>query len=153
MNVRPIALILVLAVSVTGCCGDKFFCTNTATIVVDGLPRGSPPILIDPSLKPDVNETHRVGFFWDAKQRVVINSSGPLKLVPDIPQFPSHDKVATTRTATIVVNGLPIPPRNYPILIDPSLIPQLNETRGVCALPGSLDGTSTNGWSSTAVFL
>ncbi len=131
MNVRLIALILLLAVSLTGCA--KVACTNTATIVIDGLPRRAPrdcPILIDPSLKPEVNETHGVGFFGDTRQRVVINTTGPVKLIPATP-YSYFDKVATRHTATIVVNDLSRPPMNNPILIDPSLIPEANETHGV----------------------
>ncbi len=131
MNVRSIALTLLLAVSLTGCA--SLTCTNTATIVIDGLPRHS-CILIDPSLKPEVNETCGTGLFWDTKQRVVINASGPLKLIPTIPKYPVVDKVGTTHTATVVVNGLPNSPKNYPILIDPCLVPKLNETHGAWSI-------------------
>jgi hypothetical protein len=128
MNVRPIALILLLAVSLTGCARST--CTNTATIVVQ-LPLHSPPnsrILIDPSLNPEVNETHGAWFPGHTVQRVVINTAGPVKLIPDAPKDHAPDKVAIEHTATIVINGLPKPPRNYPILIEPGLNPEVNKT-------------------------
>ena len=123
-----------LAVSLSGCA--KLTCTNTATIVIDGLPPHSNEdvILIDSRLKPDVNET-RASWFYDTKQRVVINASGPLKLVPDTRQR-GPNKAATTHTATIVVNGPPKPLRNYPILIDPSLKAEIDELHSVSSLRG-----------------
>jgi len=88
MFVQRIAVVVFLVVLPSGCFfGDKFTSRNTATIEVHGLPPPKAcPILIDPSLKPEVNETiddPRDFFFgYDTKQRIVISSSVPLKLVP-----------------------------------------------------------------------
>jgi hypothetical protein len=126
VDVRPLILVFVLVASLAGCA--KYTCTNRATIIVDGLPhRRSCPIVIDPSLNPVVNETQSTGLFWDTKQRVVINTLSPVKLIPSPPDDTNPDKVATRHTATIVINRPLAPP--YPILIDPSLNPEVNETR------------------------
>jgi hypothetical protein len=89
MIARRIILLVVLATSLTGC-GDKFVRRNTATIQVDGLfEQPSCPILIDPSVRPEVNEFQKDGRDWffqmDTKQQIVIRNSGPLKLVPATP--------------------------------------------------------------------
>jgi hypothetical protein len=135
MIIRPIALIPLLVMTLNGCFfGDKFYRTNTATIVVEGLPhrRSADAIFVDPSLRPQVNESLSGGLLsgYDTKQKVVINSDRPLKLVPDTRE-PPVDKVATTHAATITVTG----PKNndpiYPILIDPGLLAEVNETSRV----------------------
>lgn len=131
MNIRLIAMILSLAISLTGC-GDKFIRRNTVTIAVNGLPlrRSYESILVDPSLNPEVNESSSGGFFSHSKQKVVINSDRPLKLVPDTSE-PTIDKVNTNHTATIIVNGPRTPEPIYPILIDPSLKTEVNDTHRV----------------------
>lgn len=83
-------MIFVAATLVLSGC-DKFVARNTATIQIDGLwAKPAFPILIDPSLKPEVDEFHRDGKDWffgiDRKQQVVIRNSGPLKLVPATPE-------------------------------------------------------------------
>ncbi len=89
MFVQRIATVVFLTLSLPGCFyfGDKFTCRNRSTIEVNGLsPPKACPILVDPSLKPQVNETteDEWDFFFrmDTKQRIVINSASPLKLVP-----------------------------------------------------------------------
>ena len=81
---RRIAVLGILTVSLAGCFGDRFTHTNKATIEVNSLMSAQAgPILIDPRLKPEVNESGSAGNYWgDTTQKVVINSSGPLKLVP-----------------------------------------------------------------------
>jgi hypothetical protein len=131
MIARRIVLVLLLTAPLAGC-AQKLGCTNTATIVIEDLSRNPPEaraILIDSSLNPEINETRGKGFLGDTKQHVVINSSIPMKLVRAAPDGPNMEKVATTHTATIVVNGLPDSPSNHAILIDPSLNVEVNEIR------------------------
>ncbi len=134
MSIRPIALIPLLAISLNGCFfGDKFYRTNTATIVINDLSRRSAAaILVDPTLRPEVNESSSGGLFsgCDTEQKVVINSDRPLKLVPDTRE-PTPDKVAAKHTATITVTGPRTYDPIYPILIDPGLLVEVNETRRV----------------------
>ena len=73
MVVRRIAYVTLLAVPLAGCFGDKFTSTNTTTIQQNSLRSANAyPILIDPRLKPEVNETRSgVNFWGDSTQRVV----------------------------------------------------------------------------------
>lgn len=130
MIARRLALLLLFVAPLSGC-AQKVGWTDTATIVIEGLPREpteSRAILIDSSLNPEIDETHRKGFFWDTQQRVVLNCSVPMKLVRAAPDGPNLEKVATTHTATIVTtNGIPL--RGIGILIDRSLDVKTNTRR------------------------
>jgi hypothetical protein len=127
---RTIASLLLLSLVLAGCHAPHVR-TNTATLVIDGLKRQVPddcPISIDPSLCPKASKPRSVGFLWDTQQEIEVKPSGPVKLVPWGGDS-GPDKVGRRHTATIVVTKPPKTDEFYPILLDPSLVPQHNKTR------------------------
>ena len=115
-------VVALLALSLAGC---EILASNRVTLDIYSQPlQPAYPILIDPSLEPEVNEYSRDNRHWfyglGRKQRVVIYNSGPLKLAPATPE--EVDKAMTPEQRQLLC-PLPSPERpalsTTPVVLPP----------------------------------
>lgn len=90
MTIRQVLCATVCILLLAGC--DKFVARNTAAIEVyyEQEHGKTYPVIIDPRLRTETNKYSRDKRDWffgmDRKQRVVIHTTGPVKLVPAAPE-------------------------------------------------------------------